>query len=189
MGFALLYPSITVYSNAERNYSLGKGKHMNASVFCREALEQDLPEVLRLYAQPDLDNGQVLDLSAAESLFQRLARYPDYKIYVACREERIVGTFALLIMDNLAHMGAPSAVIEDVAVDPEWQGRGVGRQMMWFVLDLCREKGCYKAMLSSNLKRERAHAFYESLGFKRHGYSYRISPQPGTPPGPANRND
>ena len=28
----------------------------------------------------------------------------------------IVGTFALLIMDNLAHLGAPSGVVEDVVV-------------------------------------------------------------------------
>ncbi len=79
-------------------------------------------------------------------------------------------------MDNLAHNGAPSAIIEDVAVDPGWQGRGIGKQMMQYAMKLCRDKGCYKAALSSNLKREKAHAFYESLGFERHGYSYRIDP-------------
>jgi GNAT superfamily N-acetyltransferase len=46
--------------------------------------------------------------------------------------------------------------------------------MMQHALELCREKDCYKAVLSSNLKRERSHAFYESLGFERHGYSYRV---------------
>ena len=30
-------------------------------------------------------------------------------------------------------------------------------------------------MLSSNAKRERAHAFYESLGFERHGFSFRVN--------------
>ncbi len=29
-------------------------------------------------------------------------------------------------------------------------------------------------MLSSTAKRERAHAFYEQLGFTRHGYSFRM---------------
>ena len=46
--------------------------------------------------------------------------------------------------------------------------------MMEFALDLCRAKGCYKLMLSSNAKRKRAHAFYESLGFERHGLSFRV---------------
>jgi GNAT superfamily N-acetyltransferase len=152
---------------------------MNGSVSCREATKADLPEVLRLYAQPALDNGKVVSLFDSERIFERIARYPDYKIYVAVCEGNVVGTFALLIMDNLGHMGAPSAVIEDVAVEPRWQGHGVGRMMMKYALKICGEKGCYKAALSSNLKREQAHAFYESLGFERHGYSFRICAQQG----------
>jgi GNAT superfamily N-acetyltransferase len=46
--------------------------------------------------------------------------------------------------------------------------------MMRFALACCREKRCYKLVLSSNAKRVRAHAFYESLGFERHGYSFRV---------------
>ncbi len=88
-----------------------------------------------------------------------------------------MGTFALLIMDNLGHMGTPSAVIEDVAVDPAWQQKGIGREMMRYALEMAGEKGCYKVALSSNLKRERAHAFYESFGFERHGYSFRVDPR------------
>lgn len=103
-----------------------------------------------------------------------MARYPDYTLYVAVNGDHVIGTYALLIMDNLGHLGAPSAVIEDVAVDPAWQGRGVGTMMMNHALEIASAKSCYKAMLSSNLKRERAHAFYESLGFERHGYSYRV---------------
>ena len=152
---------------------------MSGSVSCREASKTDLPEVLRLYAQPDLDNGKVVSLSEAERHFELIAHYPDYKIYVAVCEDKIVGTFALLIMDNLGHMRTPSAVVEDVAVDPRWQGRGVGRVMMEYALQICGEKACYKVALSSNLKREQAHAFYESLGFERHGYSFRISAQQG----------
>ena len=39
---------------------------------------------------------------------------------------------------------------------------------------MAREAGCYKLVLSSNQKRARAHAFYESLGFQRHGFSFSI---------------
>jgi GNAT superfamily N-acetyltransferase len=148
---------------------------MNGSLQCRAASKADLSEILRLYAQPDLDDGQILSLYEAERIFERMTNYPDYKIYVMVYDNQIIGTFALLIMDNLAHLGAPSAVIEDVAVDPKWQGRGFGKKMMYYALEAARKAGCYKAVLSSNLKRERAHAFYESLGFERHGYSYRIS--------------
>lgn len=160
---------------------------MNGSVSCREATKADLPDVLRLYGQPDFEDGKVLALSEAEHLFERIAQYPDYKIYVAVLEGKVIGTFALLIMDNLGHNGAPSAIIEDIAVDPKWQRRGVGKSMMGYALQICGVKGCYKAALSSNMKREKAHAFYESLGFGRHGYSFRIDTQPDLLPDPAKR--
>jgi hypothetical protein len=44
---------------------------MNESVSCRDASKADLPEVLHLYAQPAIDDGQVLSLFDAERLFER----------------------------------------------------------------------------------------------------------------------
>ncbi len=142
------------------------------SIHIRPAVSEDIPAILGLYAQPDFDDGRVLDLDEANRLFDRFASYPDYTLYVAERAGNIVGSFALLIMDNLGHLGAPSAIVEDVVVAPEWHGNGIGEAMMQFAANRCRDKGCYKLVLSSNAKRKRAHAFYESLGFTRHGYSF-----------------
>jgi len=150
---------------------------MNDTLLFREASMSDLSEVMSLLAQPDLDDGNVLPLVDAQRIFERMARYPDYKIHVAVSGARVVGTFALLIMDNLGHQGTPSAIIEDVAVDPALHGQGIGKAMMKYAIRLATEHGCYKAVLSSNLKRERAHAFYDSLDFERHGYSFRIDTQ------------
>ncbi|HEY2227813.1 MAG TPA: GNAT family N-acetyltransferase [Xanthobacteraceae bacterium] len=143
-------------------------------VLVRPASAADIASVLALYAQPDLDDGDVLTLDQAVALFEHFGRYPDYTLYVAEQEREIVGTFALLVMDNLGHLGAPSGIVEDVVVAPARQSSGVGRTMMRFAMERCREKRCYKLVLSSNAKRTRAHAFYESLGFERHGFSFRI---------------
>lgn len=140
----------------------------------RSAQSADLPGILTLYAQPEIDDGQYLDLLEAKKIFKKFSEYPSYKIYIAQYSATIVGTFALLIMDNLGHLGKPSAVIEDVAVSPEYHGKGIGRAMMHHAMEIARDAGCYKMTLSSNLKRINAHRFYESLGFEKHGYSYRI---------------
>jgi GNAT superfamily N-acetyltransferase len=140
----------------------------------RKASAADIPAVLGLYAQPDLDDGDVLHVDQAVALFERFGRYPDYTLYVAEQDHQIVGSFALLVMDNLGHLGSPSGIVEDVVVAPMRQGNGIGAAMMRFALERCREKRCYKLMLSSNAKRARAHAFYESLGYERHGYSFRV---------------
>ena len=147
----------------------------------RQALASDLPAVLQLYAQPAMDNGNVLSLTDAEKVFAQFSLYPSYRLFVACDVKpqqrvspEIVGTYALLVMHNLAHQGTPSAIVEDVVVRAEHQSLGVGRTMMAHAMDLAREAGCYKLVLSSNQKRVGAHAFYESLGFQRHGYSFQI---------------
>ena len=41
-------------------------------------------------------------------------------------------------------------------------------------MEQCRAAGCYKLSLSTNLRRKEAHAFYESLGFQKHDYSYSV---------------
>jgi GNAT superfamily N-acetyltransferase len=46
--------------------------------------------------------------------------------------------------------------------------------MMQHAQQQARAAACYKLVLSSNQKRERAHAVYESLGFQRHGFSFVI---------------
>jgi GNAT superfamily N-acetyltransferase len=145
-----------------------------APVTVRKASAADIAAVLGLYAQPDLDDGNVLTVDQGVALFERFARYPDYTLYVAEQDDEIVGSFALLVMDNLGHLGSPSGMVEDVVVAPARQSSGIGAAMMRFALERCREKRCYKLVLSSNAKRARAHAFYESLGYERHGYSFRV---------------
>jgi GNAT superfamily N-acetyltransferase len=46
--------------------------------------------------------------------------------------------------------------------------------MMRFAMDRCAEAGCYKLALSSNVRREDAHRFYERLGFVQHGLSFSV---------------
>jgi GNAT superfamily N-acetyltransferase len=137
----------------------------------RPALLTDVAAILNVYAQ-SLDNGNVLPVEKAQGIFLKQQQYSDYKVFVAEYEQIIVGTFALLIMENMAHLGTPSAVVEDVGVLPTMQGKGIGKLMMEFALMYAKEKGCYKMSLSSNLKREKAHQFYESLGFQKHGFSF-----------------
>lgn len=143
---------------------------MSADLVVRPAGPADLPAVLELYRELDPDDA--LDLAEARAVFDRMARYPDYTLHVAEMDGEVLGTYTLLVVENLAHRGSRSAVIEAVAVAGTAQGRGIGRAMMGRALDLAREKGCYKAALSTRMSRERAHAFYESLGFERHGFSF-----------------
>ena len=141
----------------------------------REANFAHIPSILGLYAQKDIDDGNILSPADAISIFNRFKSYPNYNLYVALDDNKVVGTFALLIMDNLAHMGKPSGVVEDVVVDSNLQSQGIGKKMMEAAMQICKKHDCYKLTLSSSIHRERAHRFYENLGFEKHGYSFLIA--------------
>jgi ribosomal protein S18 acetylase RimI-like enzyme len=152
---------------------------MTEGMDIRTATETDLPELLALHAQLSRpgEDPTPISIEAASAILERIAAYPDYAVYVAADRASgaILGTFALLIMDNLAHAGRPSAVVEDVCVDSSLRRQGIGRAMMQSAMERARQRGCYKLTLSSNLAREGAHAFYRSLGFVQHGLSFHVA--------------
>ena len=77
-----------------------------AAILVRPAGESDLAEVLKLYAQPEIDKGDVLPLDEAQRLFRRFADYPDYTLFVAEQDGAVVGSFALLVR-SACNISAP----------------------------------------------------------------------------------
>lgn len=138
----------------------------------RKANEGDFPMLQVLYKELGDEKLNKDDLSR---MFEKINSYPDCTIYIAEEDGKAIGTFLLLILDTMAH-GNPSALIEDVAVSKDCQGKGIGKAMMQFAMEKCKEKNCYKVALSSMFKREAAHKFYESLGFEKMGFSFVIAP-------------
>lgn len=140
----------------------------------RTATIADLPTILDLLATLDSAGTPPMDLAQAEVVFTRMQVYPSYRIWLVEAGREILGTYSLMIMDNLGHRGAPEAIVENVAVVAAARGRGIGRLMMEHAMAEARAAGCYKLVLSSNAARTEAHAFYDALGFERHGISFRV---------------
>lgn len=132
---------------------------------------KDLPLLNQLYTE--IDGESPLSLSHVEQIFEQIKQYPNYQIYIAWLKGEAVGTFSLLFIPMILH-DSKSALIDAVVVTSTYRHQGIGKAMMQEALKLSREAGCYKAMLSSNLKRTVAHQFYESLGFKQQGWSFSL---------------
>ena len=138
----------------------------------RKARRKDLPAVVRLLAA--MDGEAPIPIARAASIYREMSHYPSFAFYLALADGEPVGTFTLLVYPTLVHDGTPEALVDGVVVDPQWRGRGVGGAMMAEAMRLAAQAGCYKLALSSNSKREDAHRFYRSLGFRQHGVSFWI---------------
>ena len=91
--------------------------------------------------------------------------------YVAVDEGKVVGTATLLIDQKFARRAGKAANIEDVAVLPAMQGKGVGKQLIQHLVEEARKVHCYKVILSCA---EGNTGFYEKNGFRRHEVTMRI---------------
>lgn len=58
------------------------------------------------------------------------------------------------------------AWIEDVVVDMVYRGRGLGKFLVDYAVEYCRQTGVDTVMLTSNPQRVAANALYRSLGFE-----------------------
>ena len=67
------------------------------------------------------------------------------------------------IINNFSKVGH----IEDVVVNSEYRGKGVGKMIVSFLTDIAKERGCYKCTLDCGPDKK---PFYESCGYRVKGY-------------------
>jgi len=67
----------------------------------------------------------------------------------------------------------------NVCVHPDWQRRGLGRQLVEFLLDVAREKKAHTALLEVRLSNQVAHGLYAGLGFNEVGVRQNYYPARG----------
>ena len=137
----------------------------------RLATEADLSTLNHLYA--DMYRRPLMDREKINEIWQKILQVPDYYIYLAYLNNQAIGTFSLIFIPTLIYPGFhKSAMLDVVTIKSEHRGKGWGTKMIQKALKISADAGCYKVNLSSNLKRDRAHKFYQSLGFKQHGLSF-----------------
>lgn len=86
---------------------------------------------------------------------------------------REVGHCYVYLIKNDLHQ-EPYALLEDVFVSEEYRGQGVGTSLVRKAIELAKELGCYKMIATSRFGRDELHKWYEKLGFRLHGYEFRI---------------
>ena len=132
--------------------------------------------ILRDLWGPDLHKGffetiaalRKIDLTpekAAEILRRRLAM--GTRTIVAVIGDRIVGTASYLLEEKFY---GKVAHVEDVAVNPQFKGLGIGQRLIEELIARARLAGCYKIILDCD---DHMVAYYERAGFRKYNNGMR----------------
>jgi len=145
-------------------------------VTIRKATEKDIPRLLELYQQLSFNPGGYRKAPVADCrrVLKQMQKYPGYSLLVAEEGGEVVGTTVLAILPGFAHNTAPFGVIEYVVVDETRRSKGIGKALMEYCKARAKEAGCYKIMLTSDKRRDRAHKFYKAAGFEDSAEGFRF---------------
>lgn len=86
---------------------------------------------------------------------------------------KIIGRAYLYIIYNDLHE-EPYGLLEDVFIEEEFRGSGLGTKLVNSVIEEAKKIGCSKLIGQSRHERTKVHAWYEKFGFKNHGLNFRM---------------
>ena len=85
--------------------------------------------------------------------------------------KKVVGIATLVLIKKTSHAGKPVGQIEDVVVDNNYRRQGIGQSLVKTLLELAKEKECYKVQLNCT---ENNVPFYNECGFHKNQQLMRI---------------
>ncbi len=137
----------------------------------RKCLNSDFEQVTSLLVQ--LWPKKVQNLSKLRGIYERALIATNQRYFVAVESGLIVGFVSLSLKNSLWEAG-PLANIDEMVVDEEHRGEGIGSALMEHVIDTARKLGCGRIELDSAFHRTDAHAFYEKKGFEQRAYLFTM---------------
>ena len=120
--------------------------------------------VLDSYASDSVGGGQPLGADVRRRLVPALRDHPTALVLLAFAGRRAVG-IAVCFFGFSTFQARPLLNIHDLAVVPEYRGRGVGRALLEAAETHARRRGCCKLTLEVQDDNGRARVLYERFGF------------------------
>ena len=146
------------------------------SLQLRSARPGDLPTVLALLASDVMrsvvEPTEVTDRQRAA--FAEILADPAADLVVGELGGRLVCTATVNYLRGLSYDGGLICQIEAVRTVDDLRGQGIGRALVASIVETARERGCARVQLTSNRRRDRAHAFYERLGFTASHVGFKL---------------
>jgi GNAT superfamily N-acetyltransferase len=144
-------------------------------ILVREATGSDLPVIGKLLEDltDAMDNTEGIDIGIALKNCKSLVNDAGSHFLVAAIEGTPVGFINFTIRRTILHR-SPSALIDELVVSEEYQGRGVGKQLLLAAAEKCRQLGCCEVEVSTEQTNLRARKFYKKCGLEERGVLFEV---------------
>jgi ribosomal protein S18 acetylase RimI-like enzyme len=126
--------------------------------------QRAIVELLDQYAHEPVTGGKGLATHVRNQLVDELRKQTNRLILLALVDEQPVG-IAVCFQGFSTFHARPLINVHDLAVHPEYRGRGIGRRLLEEVERIARERGCCRITLEAFGINPRARALYRRLGF------------------------
>lgn len=95
-------------------------------------------------------------------------------IKISVEEEgKELGRAWLYLVYNDLHT-EPYGLLEDVFVDEQQRGQGIGNKLLEQIIVEAKDRGCYKLIGTSRKSRDKVHEWYKKIGFAEYGLEFRM---------------
>jgi len=105
-------------------------------------------------------------------LKERAIETKGIKIFAEENGKEVGRCFIYLIKNDLHE--EPYALLEDVYVDENFRGKGIGTELVKKAIEVAKKLNCYKIIATSRFEREKVHEWYQKFGFKKFGFEFRM---------------
>jgi ribosomal protein S18 acetylase RimI-like enzyme len=126
--------------------------------------QQAVVHLINNYARDPMGGGRDLPPDVRERLIPGLRQHPTTLVFLAMDDETPVG-IAVCFLGFSTFAARPLINIHDLAVLPDYRGRGVGRRLLEQVEAKGRARGCAKLTLEVRADNDRAQRLYRQVGF------------------------
>ncbi len=132
----------------------------------RPATPDDLPAMAELLHQLfAIESDFTPDFATQERGLGLLIDRPSATVFIAAEEETVVGMCTIQIIVSTA-MGMEVGVVEDVIVDVDHRGQGIGSALMRTVEQWAISRGLGRLQLRADKDNGSALCFYRQQGWK-----------------------
>jgi len=147
----------------------------------RDARIDDLADVLRLLQEDTIRevSEDLSDLTPYVAALAEILESPYSTVLVGELGGEVVATAQVTWLRRLMYAGGLVCQVESLRVSSCHRNEGLGSELMRWIIDDARRRGCARIELTSNAQRIEARRFYERMGFRASHVGLKLYLQEG----------